>query len=113
MQMQRTARDSQAPSFRSLLLMLRGRAGMTQRVLAASIGVSERAVQVWEAGLGHPCALSLQTLIGLYVRVGALRPEADEAAALWSAALEEGPRFKTAFDADWFATLHRMPASNG
>ena len=49
--------------------MLRGRARLTQRAVAASIGVSERAVQVWEAGVGHPSAASLQRLLVLYLLV--------------------------------------------
>src|SRR5260370_41481733 len=80
--------------------MLRGRARMTQRQLGASVGVSERAVQVWEAGLGFPSAPSLQRLIGVYLANGGLSVgrELEEAAALWLAASVEAPRFKTAFD---------------
>jgi len=87
--------------------MLRGRAGLTQREVASAIGVSDRTVQVWEAGLGHPRAQRLQRLIALYMHVGAFRSgrEGHEAAALWSAALETGQRFKSAFDAEWFAGL--------
>src|SRR5258707_2893695 len=93
-------------SFRSLALMLRGRAGVTQRELASAIGVSDRTVQVWEAGLGHPRPQRLQQLIALYMQVGAFRAgrESHEAAALWAAALETGRRFKSAFDAEWFAS---------
>ncbi len=94
-------------SFHSLALMLRGRAALTQREFAASIGVSERAVQVWEAGLGYPSAASLQRLIALYVARHAFSSgnEMQEAAALWSAALAEAPRLKTAFDSEWFGRL--------
>src|ERR1700704_5122385 len=102
-----TTQEWTAPSFRSLALMLRGRAGLTQRELASAIGVSDRTVQVWEAGLGHPRAQRLQRLIALYMQVGAFRTgrEGHEAAALWSAALETGRRFTSAFDAEWFASL--------
>ena len=80
---------------------------MTQRELASAVGVSDRTVQVWEAGLGHPRAERLQRLIMLYMQVGAFRTgrESHEAAALWGAALETGRRFKSAFDAEWFAGL--------
>jgi WD40 repeat protein/DNA-binding XRE family transcriptional regulator len=102
-----TSHEWTAPSFRSLALMLRGRAGLTQRELASAIGVSDRTVQVWEAGHGHPRAPRLQRLIALYMQVGAFRTgrERYEAAALWGAALESGRRFTSAFDAEWFAPL--------
>jgi len=71
------------------------------------MGVSDRTIQVWEAGLGFPSAPSLQRLIALYMRVGAFRKgrEGHEAAALWDTALETGRRFKSAFDEEWFATV--------
>jgi DNA-binding transcriptional regulator YiaG len=56
---------------RGLILTLRGRAGLSQRELAALLGVSERAIQAWEAGLSYPSAASLQRLIALH---GAQRP---------------------------------------
>jgi WD40 repeat protein/transcriptional regulator with XRE-family HTH domain len=99
-----------------LALMLRGRAGLTQRELASAIGVSDRTVQVWEAGLGLPSASTLQRVIALYTHVGAFRKgrEGHEAAALWGAALETGGRFKSAFDAEWFASvLATTEASRG
>src|SRR5579871_5856586 len=94
-------------SFRSLALMLRGRARLTQRHLAGSLGVSERAVQIWEAGLGYPSAASLQRLIELYVNRAAFTVgnEVEEACALWSAAAAEAPRLKAAFDREWFVNL--------
>src|SRR5260370_33942542 len=102
-----TTQEWTAPSFRSLALMLRGRAGLTQRELASAIGVSDRTVQVWEAGLGHPRAQRLQRLIALYMQVGAFRTgrEGPEAAALWSAALATGRRFQAALDAEWVPGL--------
>jgi len=111
-----TSEDWTAPSFRSLALMLRGRAGLTQRELASAIGVSDRTVQVWEAGLGHPRAYRLQRLIALYMQMGVFRKgrEGHEAAALWAAALETGLRFKSAFDTEWFASqLSTTSASRG
>src|SRR5207245_5633722 len=95
------------PDFRGLLLMLRGRAGVTQRELAAHAGVSERAIQAWESGLSFPSAPSLQRLIGLFLARGAFTAgrEREEAAALWQAALDEAPRLKAAFDRAWFGGL--------
>src|SRR5205807_2944061 len=100
-----TTQEWTAPTFRSLALMLRGRAGLTQRELASAVGVSDRTVQVWEAGLGHPRPERLQRLITPYMQMGAFKTgrEGHEAAALWGAALETGRRFKSAFDAAWFA----------
>ena len=87
--------------------MLRGRARLTQRDLATAIGVSERAIQIWEAGLGYPSAASLQRLIAIYVehRAFSVGREIDEATDLWAAALVEAPRLKTAFDTEWFSGL--------
>ena len=90
--------------------MLRGRARLTQRAVAASIGVSERAVQVWEAGVGHPSAASLQRLLALYLNRGAFLAgrEVAEAAAFWDAAVREAPRLNSLFDSEWFSALvHR------
>jgi len=69
--------------FRGLVLTLRGRVGLSQRELAA-LGVSERAIQAWEAGLSYPSAASLQRLIALHVDRGTFTAgrEAEEAAAL-------------------------------
>src|SRR4051794_7943413 len=94
-------------TFRGRLLGLRGRANLSQRELALLLGVSERAVQAWEAGLSYPSATSLQRLIALYVERGAFPAgqEAEAAAALWDAALDEAPRLKVPFDHAWFAAL--------
>src|SRR5262249_38682650 len=95
------------PGFRDLALRLRGRAGLTQRELAAGAGVSERAVQTWEAGLSYPSAPSLQRVIALYLARGAFGAgrEGEEAAALWAAAPGAAPRLGVAFDHAWFADL--------
>src|SRR5712692_3996743 len=105
-----TPRDaSEAPTadFRGLLLALRGRAGLTQRELAALVGLSERAIAAWEAGDSYPSAERLQALIALYLPRGVFTPgqEREEAVALWEAAREEAPRFHVPFDLPWFAEL--------
>jgi len=105
--------------FRGLLLTLRGRASLSQRELAARLGVSERAIQAWEAGLSYPSAASLQRLIALHLERGTFTAErqTEEAAALWAAALQEAPRLKAPFDTAWFAALlgatRTAPASDG
>jgi WD40 repeat protein/transcriptional regulator with XRE-family HTH domain len=95
------------PDFRGLLLLLRGRAGLSQRELATRLGVSERAVQTWEAGTSYPSAEPLKSLIALYVTHGGFSPGqvAEEAQALWDTARDESSRLLPPFDDRWFATL--------
>jgi transcriptional regulator with XRE-family HTH domain len=64
------AADRAAESLRGLLLRYRGRAGLTQRDLVARLGASRRAVQDWEAGIGHPSAQRLQALILVLLEAG-------------------------------------------
>jgi transcriptional regulator with XRE-family HTH domain len=99
--------DRADESFRGLLLRYRGRAGLTQRALVARLGASRRAVQDWEAGLNHPSAQRLQTLIRVLLQAGGLTVggEALEAAELWAAVLRETPRMQTPFDQVWFTDL--------
>jgi transcriptional regulator with XRE-family HTH domain len=95
--------------FGTLALMLRERAGLVQQALAVLAGVSERAIQKWEAGESYPNADSLKRLIGAYLQRGvfAAGREAEEAAALWNAVPQR--RRKAAFDHAWFATLVPLP----
>jgi len=44
----------EARPFRDLLLVHRGRTGITQRQLAERAQVNLRSVQAWEAGAQHP-----------------------------------------------------------
>jgi DNA-binding XRE family transcriptional regulator len=39
--------------FRGQVMQRRGRAGLTQRALAAHLGISEQAIGKWEAGEGY------------------------------------------------------------
>ena len=52
-----------AESFSSLLLRHRGRTGLTQHELAARLAASRRTIQDWEAGVKHPGADRLESLI--------------------------------------------------
>ena len=92
---------------RGQLLLLRGRADLTQRALAALLGISEHAIQQWEAGRGYPSAARLQALIVLYLQRGvfAAGREAEEARALWELLRREASQRTPPFDAAWFATL--------
>src|SRR5438132_12396820 len=53
--------DRTSEAFKGLLLSYRGRTGLTQRALAARVGVSVRSIQDWEAGAAYPSA---QALVG-------------------------------------------------
>jgi WD40 repeat protein/transcriptional regulator with XRE-family HTH domain len=94
-------------SFRGLVLRLRGRIGLSQRELAAQLGVHTHSIQGWEAGVSYPGMASLQALIAAGLRAGGFIAgrEAVEAAALWSAAIREAPRLRTPFDRAWFDGL--------
>ena len=54
------ADDWTRESFRGLVLQLRGRTGLTQRELAARVGVSVASIQGWEAGGKYPGLASLK-----------------------------------------------------
>src|SRR5438309_6431144 len=101
------ATDRAAESFQGLLLRHRGRTGLTQRELAARVGVSRGSVQDWEAGLNYPDAEHLQALIAAFLQAGGLTAgsEAGEAEALWAAALRQAPRMQTPFDGVWWDGL--------
>src|SRR6266702_8358036 len=96
-----------AESFQGLLLRHRGRTGLTQRQLAARVGVSRGSVQDWEAGLNYPDAQHLQALIVAFLEAGGLTVEGEtaEAEALWDAALRQAPRMQTPFDPIWWANV--------
>jgi transcriptional regulator with XRE-family HTH domain len=98
------ASDGSGESFRGLVLQLRGRIGLTQRELARQLGVHLRSLQGWELGTTYPGVASLKALIAAGLQGGGFTAgrEAEEAAALWSAAVREAPRFRTPFDRVWF-----------
>lgn len=99
--------DTTGESFHGLVLGLRGRLGLTQRELAARVGVNVSSIQGWEAGDNYPGITSLKALIaaGLLGGSFAAGRERDEAAALWAAAVRDAPRFRIPFDRAWFAQL--------
>src|SRR3954451_14952127 len=99
--------DGPGEGFPGLLLQMRGRIGITQRELAAQLGVHVHSLQGWESGTTYPGVTSLRALIMAALRAGGFSAgrEADDAAALWSAAMREAPRFRTPFDPAWFARI--------
>jgi transcriptional regulator with XRE-family HTH domain len=94
-------------SFRSLMLGVRGRTGLTQLQLANHIGVSIRSIQAWETGATYPSTNSLQLLLAAFVDAHGFvtGQAAAEAEALWNAALSEAPRQHPPFEPEWFASL--------
>jgi WD40 repeat protein/transcriptional regulator with XRE-family HTH domain len=98
---------SSGDRFRGLVLVLRGRAGLTQRALAAHLGISGEATRKWESGEGYPSPTRLQALIALYLERGVFTAgrEAQEAAALWEALRREAARHAPPFDVVWFSRL--------
>src|SRR6266852_2245032 len=101
------AADRAAESFQGVLLRYRGRTGLTQRELAARVGVSTRTVENWEAGVNYPSALPLQALILVLLESGGLTVarEGVEAHELWAAALRQAPRMHTPLDEVWLAAV--------
>jgi len=99
--------DWTGESFRGLVLRLRGGTGLTQRELAARIGVHVTSIQGWEAGSTFPGVASLKALVAVGVQAGGFTAgrEREEARALWAAALRDAPRFRTPFDGTWFDHL--------
>src|SRR5205085_8907275 len=94
-------------AFADQALALRARVRLTQRELAARLGVSARAIGAWEAGLSYPTAARLKDLLALYLERGAFLAgrEAEEAAALWASVRAKAPRRTGPFDRSWFASL--------
>jgi transcriptional regulator with XRE-family HTH domain len=92
--------DPFVEEFPSQILQLRGRTGLTQRELAAQLGVHVHSVQAWEAGTSYPSAPSLQALVEAILRHDGFTRgrERDEAASLWAAAVSEAPRLRVPFD---------------
>src|SRR5712691_8213285 len=101
------AADRAAESFQGVLLRYRGRTGLTQRELAARVGVSTRTVENWEAGVNYPSALPLQALILVLLESGGLTVarEGVEAHELWAAAPRQAPRMHTPLDEVWLAAV--------
>jgi transcriptional regulator with XRE-family HTH domain len=93
--------------FADRALALRQRAGLTQRELAARLGVSRKAIEAWEGGHSYPGTERLKQLIALYLERGALAAgrEEEEASALWGAVRGAASRRTVSFDQHWFASL--------
>jgi WD40 repeat protein/transcriptional regulator with XRE-family HTH domain len=93
-------------TFRSLMLVSRGRTNLTQQQLASRLGVSKRTIQYWETGVSYPAESHLKALIATYLELGAYTAgrELEQARALWESVSLEAPRLAAHFDASWFET---------
>jgi transcriptional regulator with XRE-family HTH domain len=93
--------------FADRALALRQRAGLTQRALAARLGVNYKAIGAWEGGLSYPGAERLKQMIAVYLERGVLLAgrEEEEAAALWDSVRATARRRTVPFDPHWFAAL--------
>src|SRR5262245_46980016 len=103
----RQAEDRAGEPFQGLLLLHRGRSGLTQRQLADRVGVSVRSVQDWESGVNYPGSERLRALIRALLDGHGLTPghELSNAEALWAAVERASPRMHAPFDSGWFAEL--------
>jgi transcriptional regulator with XRE-family HTH domain len=76
--------DLAEETFQGLLLIARGRTGLTQREVATRLGMHTRSVQGWESGANYPTAESLQLLVATYLAANgfsAANERAEAAAA--------------------------------
>jgi WD40 repeat protein/transcriptional regulator with XRE-family HTH domain len=94
-------------SFQGLLLRHRGRTGLTQRQLAARVGVSRASIQDWETGLKYPDVHHLQALVAAFLESGGMTEGAEqsEAESLWDTATREARRVHAPFDGAWWAAM--------
>jgi WD40 repeat protein/transcriptional regulator with XRE-family HTH domain len=110
--------DEHHERFGRLLLVYRARTGLTQRELAARVGVAMRSVQGWETGLMYPGAGRLEALIASLLEAGGFSSGAElaDAEALWAAVEREAPRTHPPFHREQFSALldrrtHALPIS--
>ena len=88
--------------FANQFVTLRTALGLTQTALAEHLGVTDRAIQRWEAGSRSPKAGSLKLFLELCIQQHAFPTghEVEQARTLWKAA-----HLKVLFDEQWVRTL--------
>jgi WD40 repeat protein/transcriptional regulator with XRE-family HTH domain len=93
--------------FGMLALTLREKVGLTQAQLATAVGVSERSIQQWEAGVAYPAIANLKRFIEVCLEHGAFVSdrEREEIKALWELLAESSSRRKALFDDAWLDDL--------
>jgi len=89
-------------TFANQFVTLRTTLGLTQTALAERLGVTDRAIQRWEAGTRSPKADSLKLFLELCIQNHAFPTgrEIEQARILWKAA-----HLKVLFDEHWIRTL--------
>ncbi len=97
--------------FGLLALTVREKAGLTQVQVASAVGVSERAIQQWEAGSAYPAVANLKRFIEVCLEHGAFfrGQEREEVKALWEQAGESSARRRAIFDERWLDALLKKP----
>jgi WD40 repeat protein/transcriptional regulator with XRE-family HTH domain len=97
-------------TFANLFVTLRTNLGLTQATLAERLGVTDRAIQRWEAGTRYPKAEYLRAFLALCLKQHAFPAghEVEQARTLWRAA-----HLKVLFDEQWVLTqlAHEAPSS--
>src|SRR5258707_9697660 len=89
-------------AFGQAMLAIRAALGLTQTVLAETLGVTRRAVGDWEAGAGYPKTQHLKQFVELASRRGAfpIDRQAQAVRELWHSAQQKVP-----LDELWLAAL--------
>ena len=89
-------------TFADQFVTLRTALGLTQTALAELLGVTDRAIQRWEAGTRSPKADSLKLFLALCIQHHAFQKghEVEQARTLWKAA-----HLKVLFDEHWVRSL--------
>ena len=89
-------------TFANSFATLRTALGLTQAELAQQLGVTDRAIQRWEAGTRSPKAEYLKALLALCIEQHVFPPgrAVEQARTLWKAA-----HLKVLFDEDWVRGL--------
>ncbi len=99
-------RPGQENAFGRSCARLRKSLGLTQRVLAGMLGISEQTVQRWERGVHFPARAHIERLLTLALQRHVFTPgrEREEAHQVWLAARQQAD-----FDAFWTRAQLTIP----
>src|SRR5262249_47608487 len=103
-------KDVRLSTFGNELMMLYGRANLSQREFARLVGVSSVALRKWESGESCPKAESLKRVIEILLSQGVFSKGEEQAEAmhLWELANRKG--LKVPFDEAWFRGVMQSQA---
>jgi transcriptional regulator with XRE-family HTH domain len=101
-------RDVHQSTFGNELMMLYGRAKLSQSKFASLVGISSVALRKWESGESCPKAESLKRVVEILMHQGAFwqGEEQREAMHLWELANQRG--LKVPFDEVWFREIRTV-----